>query len=223
MKSSPIAAEINMEEAGSVESGEKVNSSPSQQTSLSQDLIEVFKHFAPLGFLAFGGPTAHIALLHERFVEKHKWLDEEQFLELMAVGQGLPGPTSTQMVVSTGTFKGGILGGLLAFALWNLPSFVVLVLAGLGVRTFLDGDADPAWMSGLAPAASSLLFVACFTLGKKVTGGEPRTLKIALALTSALVTVLLNGDNNIDPAASAWLFPLLLVLGGLAVLAHDAL
>ena len=57
---------------------------------------QVFWQFLPLGVIAYGGPNAHIALLHERFVDKSKWLTEEQFVELMAVGQGLPGPTSTQ-------------------------------------------------------------------------------------------------------------------------------
>lgn len=59
--------------------------------------LKVFWQFLPLGVVAYGGPTAHIALLHERFVDKSKWLSEEQFVELMAVGQGLPGPTSTQV------------------------------------------------------------------------------------------------------------------------------
>lgn len=65
---------------------------------------QVFWSFLPLGVIAYGGPNAHIALLHERFVDKSKWLTEEQFVELMAVGQGLPGPTSTQvsMVVMIG-------------------------------------------------------------------------------------------------------------------------
>lgn len=58
---------------------------------------KVFWQFLPLGVVAYGGPTAHIALLHERFVDKSQWLTEEQFVELMAVGQGLPGPTSTQV------------------------------------------------------------------------------------------------------------------------------
>jgi hypothetical protein len=71
-------------------------------TPLSYRLKEVFLNFAPLGLVAFGGPTAHVAILHERFVESKKWLDDEKFIELLAVGQGLPGPTSTQMVIATG-------------------------------------------------------------------------------------------------------------------------
>jgi hypothetical protein len=74
-------------------------------TALSHRLKEVFLNFAPLGLVAFGGPTAHVAILHERFVESKRWLDDEKFVELLAVGQGLPGPTSTQMVIATGTYS----------------------------------------------------------------------------------------------------------------------
>ena len=127
----------------------------------------MFINFLPLGFLAFGGPTAHVAILHERFVVRKKWLDDARFLELLAVGQGLPGPTSTQMVVSTGTSRAGVLGGLLAFFLWNLPSAIILISAGLGISNFIEGTPD--WMIGLAPGAVSLVFIAAFKLCAKVS------------------------------------------------------
>ena len=60
-------------------------------------LAEVAKAFLPMGFIAFGGPQAHIALFLKTFVEGKKWLDEQRFMELMSLGQAMPGPTSTQM------------------------------------------------------------------------------------------------------------------------------
>ena len=61
-------------------------------------LKEVAVAFLPMGFIAFGGPQAHIALFLKTFVEgKRKWLDEQRFMELMSLGQAMPGPTSTQM------------------------------------------------------------------------------------------------------------------------------
>jgi chromate transporter len=80
----------------------------------------------PLGFVAFGGPQAHIAILRDALVDQRYWLDEEQFTELFAIGQGLPGPTSTQLVVSTALARAGPLGGLMAFMVWTLPGLVVL-------------------------------------------------------------------------------------------------
>jgi hypothetical protein len=73
-------------------------------------LKEIFFTFGPLGwagilrfssryanFPAFGGPQAHIALLMELFIEKKKWVDANRFSELLGLGQGIPGPTSTQV------------------------------------------------------------------------------------------------------------------------------
>ena len=69
--------------------------------------MQVVKTYAPLGFVAFGGPQAHVAILRDHLVVQRKWLDEEQFTELFAIGQGLPGPTSTQLVVSTALARAG--------------------------------------------------------------------------------------------------------------------
>ena len=65
-------------------------------TATWDELREIATSFAPLGFIAFGGPQAHIALLHAHFVERRGWLSDEAFLELLALGHALPGPTSTQ-------------------------------------------------------------------------------------------------------------------------------
>ena len=73
---------------------------------------EVFWTYLPLGFVAFGGPQAHIAILRNHLVVQRNWLDEDQFTELFAIGQGLPGPTSTQLVVSTALARAGPIGGL---------------------------------------------------------------------------------------------------------------
>ncbi|CAM9717680.1 unnamed protein product [Chrysoparadoxa australica] len=196
-----------------------INEAEGQVDRYEHNLREVVEGFLPLGFLAFGGPSAHIALLHERFVDNKKWLSDDQFLELMAVGQGLPGPTSTQMVVATGCYHGGWMGGAIAFFCWNIPSFIVLTLAGLGVSAIAT-DANDDWAAGLGPAAVALVFIAAFKLGVKVCSGSTR-LKYVLALISACVTLLINGDEDIDKAASAWVFPLMLVLGGLTTLADE--
>lgn len=69
------------------------------------------------------------------------------------------------MITATGMFHAGLLGGIVAFFLFALPSFVITLLAGLGISTFLN-DGTPDWLSGLAPAAVAIIFVAAF----KVSG-----------------------------------------------------
>ena len=153
-----------------------------------------------------------VAILHERFIDRNKWLDEERFLELLAVGQGLPGPTSTQMVVSCGAYKGGILGGLISFACWNLPSFLMLTVCGVLQRSFLDDDGNtPYWMMGLPAAAVSLVFVAAYKLSMKVIDSQ---LKIALCILSTIVVLLVVGDERISAREVAIVYPVLIFSGG---------
>ena len=74
--------------------------------------------------------------------------------------QGLPGPTSTQLVVSTALARAGPLGGLLAFFVWNLPGFIFLTVCGKLIATFIDPLNAPFYLVGLPPAAISLVFKA---------------------------------------------------------------
>ncbi len=99
-----------------------------------------------MGWVAFGGPQAHIALLQDRFVFRRQWLDEQRLAELLGMGQGLPGPTSTQMVVAVGTVRAGPLGGMLAFLFFVFPPAAVMTLAYLGAVQFLDYAERPSWL-----------------------------------------------------------------------------
>lgn len=171
--------------------------------SLGRRLLEVAWAFLPLGWIAFGGPQAHIALLQERFVARRRWLDEPRFVELLGLGQGLPGPTSTQMVIAVGAARAGPWGGLLALFLFLLPAATIMALAGLGATLFLaDGD-RPAWLAGLRPATVALVAVAAWRLGQAVINSR---LTMGLMLLGAAVTILLR---------QPWAFPAALAAGGL--------
>ena len=142
-----------------------------QRSSLLRRLVEVLWSFLPLGWIAFGGPQAHIALLHEQFVVRRQWLDERRFAELLGLGQGLPGPTSTQMVVAVGTARAGPLGGLVALICFLYPAVAIMMLAGLGVAQF-PADSRPAWLEGVQPGAVALVGGGCMEAGT-VLGDHP--------------------------------------------------
>ena len=188
-----------------IESGVETSLEPSLEPtpSLARRLAEVAWAFLPLGWVAFGGPQAHIALLQERFVARQRWLDEQRFVELLGLGQGLPGPTSTQMVVAVGTARAGPLGGLLAFLLFLYPAATIMALAGLGVATFLSDGGRPQWLDGVQPATVALVAVAAWRLGVAVIKTR---LTMGLMLLGAVVTVLVR---------QPWAFPATLAVGGL--------
>jgi chromate transporter len=179
----------------------------------SERMYEVFTTFWPLGLVAFGGPQAHVAILHDHLVVQRGWFDEETFGELFAIGQGLPGPTSTQLVISAALSRAGPLGGLMAFFLWNIPGLVVLTACGVVLDAFVDPNDPPFYLVGLPPAAISLVFKAFYGMGMYLD-----TLGICLALMSCMVTILINGDENISSTSSQFVFPVLLAIGGIIAL-----
>jgi chromate transporter len=80
----------------------------------------------PLGFVGEHG-TAHTHTTHHNRTPH----TQDEFMELFAIGQGLPGPTSTQLVVSTATSRAGMLGGVLALLMWNMPGLIVCTVCSV--------------------------------------------------------------------------------------------
>ncbi|CAK4801848.1 unnamed protein product [Aphanomyces euteiches] len=171
-------------------------------------LVSVAVELFPISLVSFGGPQAHLGLAHERFVERLHWLDDDRFLEVIALGSALPGPTSTQVVSSMGLFRAGPLGMLVAFIVWCLPGFIIMTLAGLGAQHYLGGNL-PSWMVGLAPAATSLVIIAAVKLWNKACGGDQ--VKMAIAAVSVVVVLA-------TPKLGTWIFPALMVAGGITTL-----
>ncbi|HKM87907.1 MAG TPA: chromate transporter, partial [Xanthobacteraceae bacterium] len=73
---------------------------------------EVFAVFLRLGLTSFGGPIAHLGYFHEEFVVRRRWLDEQAYVDLVALCQFLPGPASSQVGFSIGLTRAGYLGAL---------------------------------------------------------------------------------------------------------------
>lgn len=95
--------------------------------------LEVLTAFARLGVTSFGGPIAHVGYFHREFVERRKWLTDDQFGQLLALCQFLPGPASSQLGFSIGLLRAGWLGAISAFVAFTLPSALLLfALASAG-------------------------------------------------------------------------------------------
>ena len=94
--------------------------------------LEVFLIYPKLGVSSFGGPIVHIGYFRDEFVVRRRWLDEQAFVDLVALCQFLPGPASSQVGFSIGLMRAGYAGALAAWTGFTLPSAVVLVLFAYG-------------------------------------------------------------------------------------------
>jgi chromate transporter len=111
--------------------------------------LSIFWHFFILGLFSFGGPIAHIGYFRKKFVEELNWISNEEFSKIVALSQFLPGPSSSQVGFTIGLKKGGIIGAIVAFIAFTIPSFLLLYLAATFQNTYEDNSVIYALMGGL--------------------------------------------------------------------------
>jgi chromate transporter len=166
-------------------------------------LLEVALLFLRLGFTAFGGPAAHIALFQDEVVRRRKWLDDQQFLDLLGATNLIPGPNSTEMAIHIGFLRAGWAGLILAGAAFILPAaLIVMALAWAYVR--FGSLPEVAWLLyGIKPVIIAIIVQALWSLGRKAVKGS-----LTAATGLAVLGLYFLGVNPV----------LLLVGGGLVVM-----
>src|SRR5258706_11416204 len=84
-------------------------------------LVEVARLFLKLGFTAFGGPAAHVALMEEEVVNRRRWMDRQHFLDIVSAGNFIPGPNSTEVANHIGLIRAGWKGLIVAGVCFIVP------------------------------------------------------------------------------------------------------
>ncbi len=97
----------------------------------------LFWNFLKIGAFTFGGGYAMIHLLERQFVARRKWLDREEFLDMVAVAESTPGPVAVNSATYIGYKVDGVIGALSATVAVCLPSFVIIYLISLFLDQFL--------------------------------------------------------------------------------------
>lgn len=148
-------------------------------------LLEILLVALRLGLTSFGGPVAHIGYFRDEYVARRKWLDERTYADLVALCQFLPGPASSQVGIAVGITRGGILGGVVAWVGFTLPSAVALIFFGYGVTEFdelVTGD----WLRGLKIVAVAVVALAVWGMAKTLTPDRSRATIAVLAVIAML-------------------------------------
>ena len=167
---------------------------------------DIAASFSLMGWTAFGGPAAHVGLFNKTFVRDaaRPWMSQGVFSELLALGQCMPGPTSTQMSFAMGITQRGALGGVLSGGLFQYPGLILMTLGGAGAAEVLvnPGRIFSAFTAGVSVAGAVLVVSAGDSLAR--SQAKTPTTK-ALCALSAVVSYYY---------ATAWLFPTLIAFGG---------
>jgi chromate transporter len=157
---------------------------PSPVVSPGARLVEVATLFVRLGFTAFGGPAAHIAMMRTEVVERRQWVSEARFVDLIGITNLIPGPSSTELAIYLGYLRAGWLGLLLAGICFIGPAMlIVLALAWAYVTYGALPQVD--WLFyGIQPVVVAIIAQAIWNLGRTIFKG-------VLAMVVALLVLVL--------------------------------
>lgn len=128
---------------------------------------EIARLFLKLGFTAFGGPAAHIAMMRQEIVVKKEWLSEQQFLDLIGATNLIPGPNSTELAIHIGKERGGWKGMLIAGSCFILPAVLFTGLFAWLYSQYGQLPQVEPFVYGIKPAIIAIILSAIYPLGKQ--------------------------------------------------------
>ncbi|KAL4936251.1 hypothetical protein BDV06DRAFT_96427 [Aspergillus oleicola] len=179
--------------------------------SITMRLLDVVCQTWDLGFTAFGGPPVHFQILHARFVEREKWVDEQTYQELFAICQGLPGPASTKMLFCLALLRGGLFPAVVVFLLWCLPGAIGMYALSLGVQRIESTLPEPVYalLSGLNAATVGIIALAAVQLAEKAIKDKVSRILVIFGACAGLCY------------SALWYFPVLMAVGGVVTTIWD--
>jgi chromate transporter len=131
-------------------------------------LFQLFTTFFKIGAFTFGGGWAMISIIEREIVDKHKWIDKQEFLDLLAVSQSLPGILAVNISVSVGDKIRGLKGSLVAAAGTILPSFLIILIIAMFLtpELIMTNPTLSAIFKGIRPAVVALILAPVYTSAK---------------------------------------------------------
>lgn len=149
---------------------------------------KIFLIFLKLGLSSFGGPIAHLGYFHQEFVYKRGCISQQEYADLLALCQFLPGPTSSQLGIALGYRHGAYSGAIAAWLGFSLPSVVLLIMAALGL-SYLDQGLSIGLIQGLKIVAVAIVAQALCSMAKQLCPDPTRISLMLLACCSVLLLV----------------------------------
>ncbi len=163
--------------------------------------LTIFLAFLRLGCTSFGGPIAHLGYFRSEFVNRRKWLSDEAYADIVALSQFVPGPASSQTGFALGLLRGGLSGGVAAWAGFTLPSALLMLLAAYGLRYAESGVAQ-GLIHGLKLLAVAVVAQAVWSMGRSLCPDRQRA-GLAFLAAAALIVAPGNGLQLAAIAAGA--------------------
>jgi len=158
---------------------------------------------ALLAVTAFGGPQAHLAMMLDVMVKKRNYLSEEELIELNALCQILPGPTSTQTITAIGYRIGGAGLAYLTLLVWMMPAVTIMTMAGVLFSYFNEFGIPLTFTKFIQPMAVGVVSFAAYRISLKV-----------VKTSTGVIIMVVSGIASYF-VRSPWVFPIILIIAGM--------
>lgn len=130
-------------------------------------LLEAFWFWLKLGFISFGGPAGQISIMHQELVERRRWISERRFLHALNYCMLLPGPEAQQLATYIGWLMHRTWGGVIAGALFVLPSLFILIALSWLYIAFGEVPVVAGLFYGIKPAVTAIVIQAANRIGSR--------------------------------------------------------
>lgn len=161
--------------------------------------------FLKLGLTAFGGPAAHLGMMHDEVVKRRRWLDDQEFLDLVGATNLIPGPNSTEMAIHIGLQQAGWAGLIVGGVCFVVPAMLIVLVLAWAYVTFKQLPEAQWLLYGIKPVVIAIIVQAIWNLGRKAARNR-------FLLTTGLLILCLYWILHVNEI-------LLLFATGLAVMA----
>ena len=151
-------------------------------------MLTLFWTFFKIGLFTFGGGYAMISIVREQVVERHGWLSEDEFTEIIAVAESTPGPIAINMATFVGYKQKGFWGSLIATLGVVLPSFIIIYIIALFLEGFMQNTLVAYAFTGIKCAVAILIANAGWGMLKKMK--KNTFSRVIFAIVFALMMVL---------------------------------
>ncbi len=128
---------------------------------------EAFRFWLKLGFISFGGPAGQISVMHQELVDKRRWLSEGRFLHALNYCMVLPGPEAQQLATYIGWLMHRTWGGIVAGALFVLPSLFILIALSWIYIAYGNSTLVAGLFFGIKPAVTAIVLQAAWRIGSR--------------------------------------------------------
>lgn len=128
--------------------------------------LESFGLFCKIGVFTIGGGYAMVPLIQDEIVDKRKWIDKDDFIDLLAVSQSVPGIFAVNISIFIGYKLRGVKGSIVTALGTILPAFFIILLIAMFFQSFQDDPIVQRVLKGIRPAVVALIAAPTFTMAK---------------------------------------------------------